>query len=114
MDRVKQRSITHFGGESLHIIHNDIVDGISTLKDLVGRYGSHPGFMVINRFFKESVWGAHYCWWLFTDAIAIYYRCMGDDQTIYCWAEPSEAQSIEALATCPFHLCDEEEPMAED
>ena len=105
MDGVK-RSITHFGNESLHIIDSDIMfaDGESILDDLLVRYEEQPGFMFVCRALAPLAAGAHYCWLLFTDSVAIHYEQVGDDRTLHCWAVPSEVRSITRLVTdcCPF------------
>lgn len=106
MDKDKQGPLTHFGGEMLQVIDDcDIfADGEVILGDLMERYESHPGFMFLCRTLPKLSWGAHYCWWLFTDEIAVHFACEDDSKTLHFWGAPVEARRIRSLVGewCPF------------
>lgn len=103
---IKPNRVAHFDNDMLHVIDGNEIwaSGELILDDLVERYESHPGFLFVCRALSQTVFGANYCWWLFTDNVAINYHCEDGELMLHCWAAPTEAQRISRLVEqcCPF------------
>lgn len=101
INKDKQDVPTHFSNDMLHVIDDCEIyaDGESILNDLVERYQSQPGFMFVCRVLSQTFNAANYCWWLFTNDVAVNYEYNGNCQTVHCWAAPAERQMIMGLVT---------------